>query len=65
MFEMFYQIFSLDLFTAMGHTVSEESRNKKSWDSNAITPGKKSTIADESETCLYFNRHAIHGSSRR
>jgi 5'-3' exonuclease len=25
---------------AMGHTVSEGSKNKKSWDSNAITPGE-------------------------
>lgn len=25
----------------MGKTVSEETKNKKSWDSNAITPGKK------------------------
>lgn len=24
---------------AMGKSVSEETRNKKSWDSNAITPG--------------------------
>jgi 5'-3' exoribonuclease 2 len=26
-------------FAAMGKEVSEEERNKKSWDSNAITPG--------------------------
>jgi len=30
---------SIALFEAMGHPVSEETRNKKSWDSNAITPG--------------------------
>lgn len=23
----------------MGHSVSDETKNKKSWDSNAITPG--------------------------
>jgi len=26
-------------YTAMGKTVSEEEKNKVSWDSNAITPG--------------------------
>jgi 5'-3' exoribonuclease 2 len=31
---------SIALFEAMGHPVSEETRNKKSWDSNAITPGR-------------------------
>jgi 5'-3' exoribonuclease 2 len=31
---------SIKLYEAMGHTVSEETRNKKSWDSNAITPGE-------------------------
>lgn len=31
---------SIRLYEAMGHTVSEETRNKKSWDSNAITPGE-------------------------
>jgi 5'-3' exonuclease len=31
---------SILLFEAMGHPVSDETRNKKSWDSNAITPGK-------------------------
>lgn len=30
---------SIRLFEAMGHPVSEETKNKKSWDSNAITPG--------------------------
>ncbi|ETW84271.1 hypothetical protein HETIRDRAFT_425699 [Heterobasidion irregulare TC 32-1] len=30
---------SLALWEAMGKTVSEEERNKKAWDSNAITPG--------------------------
>lgn len=27
------------LFLAMGKTISDEERSKKSWDSNAITPG--------------------------
>lgn len=27
------------MFEAMGQTVSEETKNKKGWDSNAITPG--------------------------
>ena len=26
-------------FLAMGKTISDEEKNKKSWDSNAITPG--------------------------
>jgi 5'-3' exoribonuclease 2 len=30
---------SIRLFEAMGHPVSEETKNQKSWDSNAITPG--------------------------
>lgn len=30
---------SIKLFEAMGHPVSEEAMNKKSWDTNAITPG--------------------------
>ncbi|WVQ81281.1 5'-3' exoribonuclease 2 [Cryptococcus sp. DSM 104549] len=30
---------SIKLFEAMGHKVSEETANKKSWDTNAITPG--------------------------
>lgn len=30
---------AIKLFEAMGQTVSEEAKNKKSWDSNAITPG--------------------------
>ncbi|PPR02491.1 hypothetical protein CVT24_002040 [Panaeolus cyanescens] len=30
---------SILLWEAMGKTVSEEEKNKKSWDSNAITPG--------------------------
>jgi 5'-3' exoribonuclease 2 len=30
---------SIRLFEAMGHPVSEATRNAKSWDSNAITPG--------------------------
>ena len=31
---------AIKLFEAMGHPVSEETRNQKSWDSNAITPGE-------------------------
>jgi 5'-3' exoribonuclease 2 len=31
---------AIKMFEAMGHPVSEETRGKKSWDSNAITPGK-------------------------
>lgn len=31
---------AIRLFEEMGHTVSDETRNKKSWDSNAITPGE-------------------------
>jgi 5'-3' exoribonuclease 2 len=27
------------LFPAMGKTISEDDKHKKSWDSNAITPG--------------------------
>ncbi|KAI0772151.1 hypothetical protein BD413DRAFT_612794 [Trametes elegans] len=30
---------SIALWTAMGKTLSEEEKNKKPWDSNAITPG--------------------------
>lgn len=30
---------SIKMYEAMGHPVSEETRNKKAWDSNAITPG--------------------------
>ncbi|KAK8844107.1 5'-3' exoribonuclease 2 [Kwoniella newhampshirensis] len=30
---------AIKLFEVMGHTVSEETANKKSWDTNAITPG--------------------------
>lgn len=30
---------AIKLFEAMGHPVSEETRNKKGWDTNAITPG--------------------------
>jgi len=30
---------SIKLFEAMGHPVSDETMNKKSWDTNAITPG--------------------------
>jgi 5'-3' exoribonuclease 2 len=30
---------SMAMMAAMGHPVSEETRNKKAWDSNAITPG--------------------------
>lgn len=26
-------------YEALGHTVSDDIKNKKSWDSNAITPG--------------------------
>jgi len=28
-----------DICTAMGKTISEDEKNKKPWDSNAITPG--------------------------
>jgi len=31
---------SIQLFEAMGHPVSDETKNQKSWDSNAITPGQ-------------------------
>lgn len=31
---------SIRLYEAMGHKVSDETRNHKAWDSNAITPGK-------------------------
>lgn len=31
---------AIKLFEAMGHPVSEETKNQKSWDTNAITPGK-------------------------
>ncbi|WVQ75552.1 5'-3' exoribonuclease 2 [Cryptococcus sp. DSM 104548] len=30
---------AIELFKAMGHTVSDETANKKGWDTNAITPG--------------------------
>lgn len=30
---------AIKLFEAMGHPVSDEMANKKSWDTNAITPG--------------------------
>lgn len=30
---------SIKMFEAMGHPVSDETKNKKAWDSNAITPG--------------------------
>ncbi|KAF8529266.1 exoribonuclease 2 [Hysterangium stoloniferum] len=30
---------SVAMFEAMGHTVSDETKHKKAWDSNAITPG--------------------------
>ena len=30
---------AIKMFEAMGHPVSEESKNSKSWDTNAITPG--------------------------
>ncbi|WVF65523.1 hypothetical protein IAT40_000251 [Kwoniella sp. CBS 6097] len=30
---------AIKMFEAMGHPVSEETQNKKSWDTNAITPG--------------------------
>jgi 5'-3' exoribonuclease 2 len=33
---------SIRIFEAMGQTVSEETKNKKAWDSNAITPGELS-----------------------
>ena len=29
----------MNIFPAMGKTLSEEEKNKKAWDSNAITPG--------------------------
>ena len=31
---------AIKIFEAMGHPVSEETRNQKTWDSNAITPGE-------------------------
>jgi 5'-3' exonuclease len=31
--------FDILISVAMGKTISEEERNKKAWDSNAITPG--------------------------
>ena len=31
---------AIKMYEAMGHTVSDETRNKRSWDSNAITPGQ-------------------------
>ena len=31
---------AIKLFGAMGHPVSEATRNQKGWDSNAITPGE-------------------------
>ena len=33
------RVISHNIHVAMGKTVSEEEKNKKSWDSNAITPG--------------------------
>ncbi|BEI84384.1 hypothetical protein CcaverHIS002_0409880 [Cutaneotrichosporon cavernicola] len=30
---------AIKMYEAMGHAVSEETKNKKAWDSNAITPG--------------------------
>lgn len=36
----------------MGHTVSEETKNKKSWDSNAITPGLCDRSRAENVPCL-------------
>jgi 5'-3' exoribonuclease 2 len=33
------RIESIKMFEALGHPVSEETKNQKSWDSNAITPG--------------------------
>lgn len=47
---------SIRLFEAMGHPVSEETKNKKAWDSNAITPGK-SRYCGTGLTC----RHSLHG----
>lgn len=35
---------AIKLFEAMGHTVSDETKNKKSWDSNAITPGQSAAF---------------------
>lgn len=31
---------AIKMFEAMGHPVSEETRNQKGWDTNAITPGQ-------------------------
>jgi 5'-3' exoribonuclease 2 len=35
---------SIKLFEAMGHPISEETRNQKTWDSNAITPGQSCAL---------------------
>ena len=35
---------AIKLFEAMGHPVSDATRNQKGWDSNAITPGAFSMI---------------------
>jgi len=35
---------AIKLYEAMGHKVSDETRNKKSWDSNAITPGELASL---------------------
>lgn len=43
---------AIRLFEAMGHTVSDETKNKKSWDSNAITPGEPASVLSDSSECL-------------
>ena len=49
---------AIKLFEAMGQTVSEEAKNKKSWDSNAITPGKLPRFDRDKLT----SRYSFHGS---
>jgi 5'-3' exoribonuclease 2 len=51
---------SIALFEAMGHPVSEETRNKKSWDSNAITPGQFATIVHVVMLTRYFPSSPSH-----
>ena len=50
--------------TALGKPVSEETKNKKSWDSNAITPGS-STMTDVTMTDRFRIRNTIHESLGR
>lgn len=48
----------IKIYEAMGQTVSAETKNKKAWDSNAITPGKSTVIRDLQR--LTF-RYTFHG----